>query len=77
MGLGLHLGLRLGLRFKPWKNEMCTGGVAFGVAFCSVFFRFRPHKFPLFKRKMVIFAFFEGQNYMSVRFRGTLFGVKS
>ena len=55
---------------------MYAGGVAFGVAFYSVFFRFRPHKLPFFKRKTAIFAFFEGQNYMSERFRGTLFGVK-
>lgn len=54
---------------------MYAGGVAFGVAFYSVFFRFRPHKLPFFKRKTAIFAFFEWQNYMSERFRGTLFGA--
>ena len=53
-----------------------TLGVTFGVTFYSVFFRFRPYKLPFFKRKKAIFAFFEGQNYMLERFRGTLFGVK-
>lgn len=57
----MGLGLRLGLHFKPCKNEMCAGGVAFGVALYSVFFVFDPTNFHFQAKKRRFSHFSRGK----------------
>lgn len=77
MVLGLHLGLRLGLHFCPCKNEMYRRGVAFGVAFYDVSFRFQPYKLPKWWQNTAFSYVFAYQNNKAHRIRGALLIVKS